>query len=267
MYGSKSIATGEGAEQLLGDALTKSPIRPITSTKFFPVPWTTLVGVGGGVRLGRQAVIEALRRSLTRMGLASVDVLYLHFPSPLPGLYDGLADCVDAGLASAVGVSNHNVAQLKAAHAALAARGVRVVANQFRYHVLDRSAERSGLLEETLALGVTPVAYEPLAGGLLTGKYTDGEVSPGRKYTTAQLKLYKQLTNLMRFMGATCGGQPRSNTEVALAYCVAKGIVPIPGVKTEGQARDVVRALNFSLDQDVVEVLTEKSDYILAQRA
>lgn len=267
MYGSGSIAAGEGAEQLLGEALVSSAGEAVTSTKFFPVPWTALVGVGGGVRLGRQAVIDALRQSLTRLGLASVGVLYLHFPSPLPGLYDGLADCVDAGLVKGVGVSNHNVAQLKSARKALSGRGVSLVANQFRYHLLDRSAEKNGLLEETLSLGITPVGYEPLAGGLLTGKYTNAEVSPGRRYTTAQLKLYKQLTNLMRFLGATGGGQPRSNAEVALAFCVAKGIVPIPGVKTEGQARDIVRALDWNLDQDVVDVLGEKSDYILAQRA
>lgn len=233
VYGSRSIASGAGAEQLLSSALAAaasvSSSPPIVATKYFPVPWTAVVGVGGGVRLGRGAVRDALRRSLTRLGAASVPLYYLHFPMPLvPGLVDAIADLVDDGLVNAVGVSNHNVAQLKDAGAALRARGVPLAANQFRYHLLDRSAEASGLLEETLAMGATPVGYEPYCRGLLTGRLTDGRVSPGRKYTAQQLKLYKQMCDLMRFVGATSGGgSDRAAAEVALAFCVAKGVVSL----------------------------------------
>lgn len=231
VYGSRSISSGFGSEQLLSSALAAAaPVAtasPVIATKYFPVPWTALVGVGGGVRLGRSAVRDALRRSLTRLGAASVPLYYLHFPMPLvPGLVDAIADLVDDGLVDAVGVSNHNLAQLREAGDALRKRGVPLAANQFRYHLLDRSAEKSGMLEETLAMGATPVGYEPYCRGLLTGKITDGLVSPGRKYTTQQLKLYKQMCDLMRFVGATSGGGlDRAAPETALAYCVAKGVV------------------------------------------
>lgn len=270
VYGSRSIKRGDGAEQLLGDSLSQKdvPVGPIVSSKFFPLPWTALVGVGGGIRLGRQAVIEALRMTLTRLGRASLDLYYIHFPAPFPGLYDGIADCVNAGLVKHVGVSNHNRQQLVTASDALAARGIQLAANQFKFNVLDRSAETSGLLEETLTLGITPVAYEPLAQGLLTGKYTENDASPGRKYTLQQLKLYKQLTNLMRFVGAIDGGaNPHSITEVALSYIMSKQMVAIPGIKTEGQAREAIRALDWMLSKEVLETLDEKSDYIAKQRA
>jgi aryl-alcohol dehydrogenase-like predicted oxidoreductase len=215
VYGSRAISAGEGAEQLLGDAMS-APDMPsdiVLASKYFPLPWTAIVGVGGGVRLGRQAVRDALRESLTRMGKAKLELYYLHFPFPLvAGLYDGLADCVDAGLIDHVGVSNHNAKQLKAAYANLSERNIKLAANQFRFSILDRSAEESGLLAQTLDLGVTPVAYEPLAKGLLSGKYTDGEASPGRKYTLAQLKLYKQLTALMRFIGSLQGGEQTAHS-------------------------------------------------------
>lgn len=269
VYGYQSIGKGEGAEQLLGDALSQKavPVGPVVSSKLFPLPWAPIVGVGGGIRLGRRSVIEALRRTLTRLGTASIDLYYIHFPAPFPGLYDGIADCVDAGLVKHIGVSNHSRQQLRRAFDGLSARGVQLVANQFRFNVLDRSAEMSGLLEETLALGMTPVAYEPLAQGLLTGKYTDNEVSPGRKFTLSQLKLYRQLTNLMRFLGAVGGsGKPHSITEVALAYVMSKGMVAIPGIKTEGQAREAVRALDWTLSRELIETLDEKSDFIARQR-
>jgi aryl-alcohol dehydrogenase-like predicted oxidoreductase len=267
VYGSRSIAAGEGAEQLLGDVGNAVSARTplIFASKYFPLPWTAIVGVGGGVRLGRRAVRDALRLSLTRMGRAKLDLYYLHFPLPIvPGIYDGLADCVNAGLIDHVGVSNHNVNQLKAAHSSLSARGIKLAANQFRYNLLDRSAEASGLLAETLDLGVTPVAYEPLAKGLLTGKYTDNQVSAGHLYSPTQLKLYKQLTSLMRFIGVIQGGSQtaRSVTEVALAYCRAKSMVVIPGIKTEGQAREAIRSMEFDLDADHIGTLEEKVAYI-----
>lgn len=270
VYGSGSIATGQGAEQLLGDALASPAVPPgaVVSSKFFPVPWTAIVGVGGGVRLGRQSVRDALRRSLTRLGKGSIDLYYLHFPFPLPGVVEGIADCVDDGLVLNVGVSNHTREQLRDVHARFSARGVKLAANQFRFNLLDRSAETSGLIDETLSLGVTPVAYEPLAKGLLTGKYTDNQVSPTGRYTLPQLKLYKQLTNLMRFVGALGGGgKTHTITEVALAYCIAKKVVAIPGVKNEGQARELVRALEWTMTSDLVETLEEKSDFVLQQKS
>lgn len=147
-----------------------------------------------------------------------------------------------------------------------------VVSNQIRFNILDRRAETSGLLETCKELNVTCMAYEPLSNGLLTGKYTDPErlVSPGRKYTTSQLAYYKQLTNLMKFVGSMQGrAEARSITEVALGYCIAKGVVPVAGVKTEGHARELIRAMDpcWSLDADYVGVLDEKSEYLARQRA
>jgi aryl-alcohol dehydrogenase-like predicted oxidoreductase len=258
------------AEQLLSDALAQPgvPAGTVVSTKFFPLPWTAIVGVGGGVRLCRQSVRDALRNSLTRLGAARVGLYYIHFPFPLPGLVDGIADCVDAGLVQEVGVSNYNRRQLREVYSAFTSRGIKLACNQFRFNLLDRSAEKSGLIEETLALGLTPIGYEPLAQGLLTGKYTDNVNSPAGKYTLQQLKLFRQLTNLMRFVGTVgASGEPRTITEVALAYCVSKNLVAIPGIKNEGQAREAVRALNWAMSRDIVETLDEKSDYIVRQKS
>lgn len=146
-----------------------------------------------------------------------------------------------------------------------------VVSNQVRYNLVDRSAERSGLLETANELGITTLAYEPLAAGLLTGKYTDPEilVSPGRRFTLQQLKFYKPLISLLKFTGAMDGrGNPRTITEVALSYIISKGIVPIVGIKTEGQARSVVNAMDpkRSLSKEFIDVLDEKADYLEKQR-
>lgn len=278
VYGYRSRPTSECAEHLLGSFQTASSgLTPTISTKYFPVPWTNfLTGGSGGLRLGRAAVLEALRASLTRLGIASIPVYVLHFPfAAYPGatraIADGLADAYNLGLISAVGVSNYNSPDaLREICAMFAERDVPVVSNQIRYNLLDRSAESSGLLETALELGLVTFAYEPLAKGLLTGKYTDPErlVSPGRLYTTQQLTFYKQMTNLMKFVGAVQGGatKQRSIAEVAVKYVMSKGIVPICGIKNEGQARELVRSMDpqWSLD-DCIDLLDEKSAYMAKQ--
>lgn len=279
MYGYRSRATAESAEHLLASFRAAAPAADdaLLSTKYFPVPWTDLLVSGsGGLRLGRAAVLAALRQSLTRLGLACVPLYVIHFPfSAYPGalraIVDGFADAYHLGLLSAVGLSNFDrPQQLKEICNMFAQRDVPVVSNQIKYNLIDRRAETSGLFETAKELDLVCFAYEPLAKGLLTGKFTDPErlVSPGRRYTTQQLAFYKQLTNLMKFVGAVQGGSgPRSVAEVAVKYVMAKGFVPICGVKNEGQARELVRAMdpNWSLD-DYVELLDEKSAYLATQR-
>lgn len=279
VYGYRSRSTSESAEHLLATFRTSVPggDAALLSTKYFPIPWTDILISGrGGLRLGRSAVLSALRESLTRLGLASIPLYVLHFPfAAYPGatraIVDGMADAYNLGLVSAVGVSNFDQPdQLRGICKMFGERDVPVVSNQVKYSLIDRRAETSGLFETAKELGLVTFAYEPLAKGLLTGKFTDPErtVSPGRRYTAQQLAFYKQLTNLMKFVGAVQGGSgPRSVAEVAVKYVMAKGFVPICGVKNEGQARELVRAMdrNWSLE-DCVALLDEKSEYLARQK-
>jgi len=87
------------SEQTIGRCIRESGRRPAVLAKFAPLPW----------RLGKGAMIFALRRSLSRLGLTAIDVYLLHFPFPpvsLEAWADALADAVEAGLARAVGISN-----------------------------------------------------------------------------------------------------------------------------------------------------------------
>ncbi len=84
---------------------------------------------------------------------------------------EAMADLVDAGKIRSVGVSNFNPAQMRRAQAALQRRGLPLAANQVPYSLLDRRIERNGVLETARELGVSIIAYTPLASGLLTAKY------------------------------------------------------------------------------------------------
>jgi hypothetical protein len=86
-----------------------------------------------------------------------------------------MADAVEAGKVRAVGVSNYSAAQLRVAHAALAERGIPLAANQVEYSLLHRAPEVNGVLDACRELGITLIAYQPLAMGALTGKYRPGD--------------------------------------------------------------------------------------------
>jgi aryl-alcohol dehydrogenase-like predicted oxidoreductase len=76
-----------------------------------------------------------------------------------------MADAVETGMVRAVGVSNYSAAQLRTAHKALAERGIPLASNQVQYSLLHRKPETNGVLDAGRELGITLIAYQPLASG------------------------------------------------------------------------------------------------------
>ena len=127
------------SERLLGQFARKAGWPVVITTKFFPLPW----------RVSKGQLMRALRHSLDRLGLESVDLYQMHWPFPPVSIdtwMDAMADAVQAGLIRAVGVSNYNAEQTRRAHDALARRGVPLASNQVDYSLLQRKPETNGLL-------------------------------------------------------------------------------------------------------------------------
>ena len=244
------------SEQFLQEMLaqTKTPI--VIATKFFPLPW----------RVRKAAIRRALRYSLKRLGLASVDLYQIHFPWP-PRSTDfwvrALGELVEERLVRAAGVSNYTAEQMHRAHAILQARGIPLASNQVHYSLLHRAPERNGTLNACQELGITLIAYSPLEMGLLTGKYTP-ENPPGgvrsRRYSRAYLERIRPLIGLLREIGQ--GHSGKTPAQVALNWVICKGAVPIPGAKNARQAVSNAGALGWRLTDDEVQALDDASDTI-----
>jgi len=237
------------SETLLGQFIHESKQDVIVATKFAPFPW----------RLHRSRLVAALKRSLKRLGLARVDLYQVHFPLPsLPveQWATGLADAVEAGLTRAVGVSNFSATQMGRAFNTLAARGVPLASNQIEYSLLHREPERNGQLQTARDLGVTIIAYSPLAKGILTGKYTPENPPPGarsRIYNRERLQKVQPLIAMMREIGEAHGG--KSPAQVALNWTICKGTFPIPGAKNVRQLESNIGAAGWRLTEDEVAAL------------
>jgi aryl-alcohol dehydrogenase-like predicted oxidoreductase len=244
------------SERFLGSFILNANQPVIVASKFFPFPW----------RLSKATLLNALRRSLERLNLRRVDLYQVHWPFPpipVETWAEAQAEAVQQGLTRAVGVSNYSVEQMRRASAALAKRGVVLASNQVEYSLLKRDVEQNGLLKTCLELGVTLIAYSPLAQGILTGKYSPAHPLPGIRgwrHSKASLEKVQPLLRLMDETGEAHGG--KSLAQVALNWTICKGTVPIPGAKNARQAQDNLGALGWRLSEAEVAALDNASEKI-----
>lgn len=244
------------SETLLGQFIkqTHQPIQ--VATKYGPLPW----------RWDGEAVSEALTQSLNRLQLDRITLYQVHWPFTFlmsqKTLMDALALEVQRGRIEAIGVSNYSAAQMREAHQLLAAQGVPLAVNQVRYSLLSRQIERQGILREARELGITILAYSPLAQGLLTGKYTSEQQPNGprqwdSRFSQSGLQKIEPVLNLLRQLGEKYNRTP---AQVALNWLMAQpAVIPIPGAKTAQQAQQNAGALGWKLTDEEIVRLEEVS--------
>ncbi|PSB52591.1 2,5-didehydrogluconate reductase [Chroococcidiopsis cubana CCALA 043] len=232
------------SEKYLGQFIQQSD-RPIQiATKFGPAPW----------RFTAQSVSDALTESLKRLGLERVSLYQVHWPFSFfmsqETLMNALADEVQRGRIEAVGVSNYSAEQMQQAYKILAARGVKLASNQVRYSLLTRQIETNGILDTARQLGVTILAYSPLAQGLLTGKYTasSAEKPTGARridprFSKEGLQKIEPVISILKKIGDRHGRTP---AQVALNWLIAQGnLVAIAGAKNANQVQQNAGALGW----------------------
>lgn len=208
-------------------------------------------------------VAKMLEGSLGRFGTDYIDIYWIHNPADVERWTPFLAPLVKEGKIRRVGVSNHNLAQLKRAEEILSAEGVHVSAVQNHYSLLYRSSEKAGILDYCREKGIDFWAYMVLEQGALSGKYDTAHPLPqgsqrGETYNP-MLPHIEKLVHVMRSIGNKYGFSP---AHVAIAWAIAKGTTPIIGVTKVEQVRDIVRALQVTLspeDMKMIEYAAENT--------
>lgn len=212
----------------------------------------------------KASVLPALDRSLERLGVDHVDLYQVHMPPQLmsiPTLMRELARAHQDKRIRAIGVSNFNERQLRTAHATLAEAGIALAANQVQYSLLHRKPEINGVADACRELGVTLIAYMPLASGALTGKYGPAQRPTGVRrffptFRGSTLQAARPLLDLLTHIGNDHDATP---AQVALRWLIHHNAVPIPGAKNADQAKANAHALHITLDQTEVDALDTAS--------
>jgi aryl-alcohol dehydrogenase-like predicted oxidoreductase len=238
------------SERIIGRLLQADPSareRVVIATKFMPLPQKLNV---------QRALLRAARASCDRMGIESIDLYQLHGPISFRS-HDALAEALvaaqSAGLVKAVGVSNYSAKEVRRIDEALRKRGARLATNQIEYSLLRTAPERGGLLAACRELGVVPLAYSPMGQGRLTGKYSAEHPPAGKRSFSAHP--WERIDAVVGELRRVAEAHDRTPGQAALAWCIAKGTIPIPGAKNRGQAEQNAGALGWSLTAEELAAL------------
>lgn len=256
------VYNGGRTEQILGQALRRferSSYRLDTKV----TPHETH-------ELGHDTVVRQLTQSLERLQTEYADVLYLHFPNRATPIEQTLAACAelhDAGKFRTLGLSNFPLELTRQAVELCKAHGWPAPSvYEGVYNALTRTLEP--VLPELHALGMRVTAYNPLAGGLLTGKYQNAAEPPqtGRFFAMRgyQDRYWKpSYFAAMEQITAECSACGIAPAEAALRWLLhhsgldtAAGDAVILGASSAAQLRqNCASAQNGPLPQRIIKAM------------
>ncbi|MEW5300933.1 MAG: hypothetical protein WDW36_003824 [Sanguina aurantia] len=233
------------------------------------------------VRVNREQIVESVERSLQRLGTDHIDLLQIHWPDryvPLFGAtsYDvklerkdsvpfeeqlmGLEEVVRSGKVRYVGVSNETSYGVSEFVRASKATGLpKIVSIQNSYSLIVRGAYETDLAETCSQHNVGLLAYSPLAGGSLTGKYNHGVDHPKARLNLFagymaryKLSLVREAVSAYEEVAAKYEMTP---TQLALAWCKSRWFVTstIIGATSLAQLKQNVEAFDTNLSQAAID--------------
>lgn len=253
VYGSgvseHSLAAGlEAAGKTAGDV--------VVATKWFP-----LFRTAGNIK-------KTISKRLHFLDGYPISLYYVHqpysFSSPEAEM-NAMADLVEAGQIRSVGVSNFDPARMRRAYETLQKRSLPLAANQVHYSLLHRQIETDGTLETAKELGVTIVAYTPLASGILSGKYHKDPQLLARQPRLRRMRLQGQIEasrSVVAALEEIAEKYKVTPAQVALNWLVnfsGETVVTIPGATKVHQAAESAAAMAFRLSEDEMARLDEVS--------
>jgi len=254
---------GNGAsERALAESLKdigKKPGEIIVATKWWPM-----------FRFASN-ILKTIDERIDALAPYPIDLYQVHQPwgfSNEKAEMEAMARLVKEHKIRYVGVSNFSSAQMRSAWEALQKHNIHLVSNQVRYNLLDRKIESNGILQTAKELGITIIAYSPLAQGLVTGKFHDNpdllKNIGMRKYSPpfkpAGLEKSRPVIKSVQELAIKYGVTP---SQIALNWLInshGETVVAIPGATKEKHAIENAGTMTFSLSAEDLSLLDKKSD-------
>ncbi|HEY4832272.1 MAG TPA: aldo/keto reductase [Waddliaceae bacterium] len=256
------------SESYLGEFIGKRREEFIIGTKYSLCTRPSDPNAGGN---HRKNMVQSLDESLKRLKMEYIDLYWVHAWdgfTPVEEVMRALDDMIRMGKILYIGISDMPAWLIAKANTLAEFRGLTpFIAMQLNYNLLERSIEREYLpMAKELDLAIT--AWSPIAGGVLSGKYS--KKNGQGPYVEARYHINKtwgdrlmtprnfDIVELVIQIAKESGCSP---TQVALNWVRQKGnmIIPIVGAKTEIQLRDDLECLDFNLTDDQINRLNEIS--------
>jgi aryl-alcohol dehydrogenase-like predicted oxidoreductase len=248
-------------EEIVGNWLQCDRDRMVVATKYTLSMDHSDPNASGNQRKHMRTAVE---NSLRRLRTDYIDLLWVHAWDPYTPMDEtlrGLDDLVRQGKVNYIGISDTPAWVVSASNVMAELRGwSQYVGLQVEYNLLQRTVERDLIpMADHFDLAVT--GWAPLAGGVLTGKYTRGGENDskrtagnqGRGRTSdASLKVARLVDRIADEHGAT-------SAQVAVAWVLAQGYrqFPIIGARKVSQIEDTLKAADLQLSSEALAALDE----------
>lgn len=194
--------------------------------------------------------------SLKRFDTDYIDIYWIHNPADVERWTPQLIDLLKSGKVKSVGVSNHNLAQIKRANEILMAEGFKVSAVQNHFSLLYRSSEEAGILDYCKENDITFFAYMVLEQGALSGKYdTKNPLPEGSGRGETYNKFLPQLEILLSAMKEMADKRSATVSQIAIAWAIAKHTLPIIGVTQTKYIAETIAATSIILTSKEIALL------------
>ncbi|BCM93878.1 aldo-keto reductase IolS [Abditibacteriota bacterium] len=248
--------TNGTSEKFIGEFVATDRDSFVVATKFTLPDQFEEIQPATKVGNARKNLRRSIEASLKRLNTDHIDVLYLHvwdFTTPTDEIMRTLDDLVTSGKVLYLGISDTPAWIVARAQTTAQFRGwTPFSVLQIEYSLIERTVERD-LIPMADALGMTVAPWSPLAGGVLSGKYSSGEqTNRGRDVPERSLQIAKIVGEQAEKTGCT-------PSQLSLAWLLAKNTIPILGARKTDQFKDNLGCLDVKISPETMQTLDEAS--------
>jgi aryl-alcohol dehydrogenase-like predicted oxidoreductase len=260
-----NVYTNGTSELFLGEFMEGHRQSMVLATKYSnAMPGTDPNAAGNH----RKSMMQSIEKSLKRLKTDYIDLYWVHIwdqITPAEEVMRGLDDLVRQGKILYVGISDAPAWWVAQANTIAGLRGWSpFIGLQIEYSLIERTVERE-LIPMAQALNVGVVAWSPLSGGILTGKYHgNGSSEAGRMNSDIMKGFMPDQQRAERVVAAvkTVSAQiGRSIAQVALAWLRYRvvPVIPILGARKLSQLQDNLASFDLALSPEQIKILDEAS--------
>lgn len=241
------------SEEVLGEFLRTSNREDfVISTKFTPQL---------AEMFEANEVTSMYENSAKILGVEDIDIFWIHNPVGAPDWTKKLVETAKNHDIKMIGVSNHNLAEIKEANEILKEAGLKLGAVQNHYSLLNRSSEDSGILEYCKENDIIFFSYMVLEQGALSGKYDTTHPFPeGSDRSNAYGESLAEIEELNKAIADIAENHDAKVAQLPIAWAISKGTLPIIGATKVHHVEDAADAINIGLSDDEIKTMEELAD-------
>ena len=238
--------------------LGKKPGEILIATKWWPMFRTA------------SSIVGTIDERLACLKPFPIDLYQVHQPFSFSSEVKemkAMAQLVRSKKIKYVGVSNFSASKMRRAWETLQKDGINLVSNQVRYNLLDRKIESNGIMDAAKELGITIIAYSPLAQGLVTGKFHDdpkliANTGYRKYYTGFKSKGLEKSRPVIDLIKKLASKYDVTASQIALNWLIhfhGETVVAIPGATKAKHAEENTGTMKFKLSPEDMKLMDAAS--------